>query len=119
MHSKVAALYNLNLQKPNSQSSLYISDVATFFTLQLSKPNINATEVFQAKYQALLLDFVVSNNLLLHIVDLQSHCWLIQHCNVSVLLITKSTLVQDLNKTFLSAQNSLKLELQEHIKGGG
>ena len=118
-HPKVAALYNPNSQEPNSQSSSHTSNVATFFTPRLLKPNINATEAFQAKYRALLLDFVVSNNLPLRIVDSQSHRRLIQHCNVSVLSITKSTLVRDLDKTFLSAQNSLKLELQEHIKGGG
>jgi hypothetical protein len=70
------------------------------------------------KYRALLLDFVVSNNLALCIVDSQSHCRLIQHCNALILSISKSTLVRDLNKTFLSAQSALKVELQEHIKLG-
>jgi hypothetical protein len=118
-HPKIAAIYNPKLQEPSSQSSSHTSDIATFFTPRLSKPNINATEAFQAKYRALLLDFVVSNNLPLRIVDSQSHRRLIQHCNASILSITKSTLVRDLDKTFFSAQNSLKLELQEHIKGGG
>jgi hypothetical protein len=118
-HPKIAALYNPNSQGPNSQSSSYASDVATFFTPRLSKLNINDTEAFQAKCRTLLLDFVDSNNLPLRIVDLQSHRQLIQHCNASILSITKSTLVRDLDKTFLSAQNSLKLEIQEHIKGGG
>jgi hypothetical protein len=118
-HPEIAALYNPKLQEPSSQSSSHISDVATFFTPRLSKPNINAIEAFQAKYRALLLDFVVSNNLPLRIVDSQSHRRLIQYCNASILSITKSTLIRDLDKTFLSTQNSLKLELQEHIKGGG
>jgi hypothetical protein len=70
------------------------------------------------KYRALLLDFVVSNNLALCIVDSQSYCRLIQHYNASILSISKSTLVRDLDKTFLSAQSALKVKLQEHIKLG-
>lgn len=66
-----------------------------------------------------MLDFVVSNNLALRIVDSQSHRRLIEHCNASVLLISKSKLIRDLDKTFLSAQSILKIELQEHIKFGG
>ena len=53
------------------------------------------------------------------IIDSQSHRRLIEHCNPSVLLISKSTLIRDLDKTFLSAQSTLKVELQEHIKLGG
>jgi hypothetical protein len=52
-------------------------------------------------------------------VDSQSHHWLIQHCNASILTISTSTLNRDLEKTFLAAQNTLKTKLQEHVKGGG
>jgi hypothetical protein len=52
-------------------------------------------------------------------VDSQSHRRLIQHCNVSILTISTSTLNRDLDKTFLVAQNTLKSEIQEHVKGGG
>jgi hypothetical protein len=77
------------------------------------------TDVLNHKYRALLLDFVVSNNLALRVVDSQSCHRLIQHCNPKILTISTSTLTRDLDKTFLSAQNTLKSELQEHIKGGG
>jgi hypothetical protein len=36
-----------------------------------------------------------------------------------VLTISTSTLNWDLDQTFIVAQNALKAELQEHIKGGG
>ena len=85
----------------------------------MSKPIESTVEAFQTKFRALLLDFVVSNNLALRIVDSQSHCRLIQHCNASVISISKQTLIRDLDKTFLSAQNTLKVELQEHVKVGG
>jgi hypothetical protein len=52
-------------------------------------------------------------------VDSKSHHRLIQHCNALVITISTSTLNQDLEKTFLIAQNALKFELQEHIKSGG
>jgi hypothetical protein len=52
-------------------------------------------------------------------VDSQSHRRLIQHCNISILTISTSTLNRDLDKTFLVAQNALKSEIQEHVKGGG
>ena len=48
--------------------------------------------------------------------DSKSHRRLIQHCNASILSISKQTLVRDLDKTFLSAQNALKVKLQEHVK---
>ena len=68
-------LYNQNaLQSLSSQSSLQQGNAASFFTLQLSKPKESTTEAFQTKYQALLLDFVVSNNLALCIVDSQFYC---------------------------------------------
>jgi hypothetical protein len=76
-------------------------------------------EAFQTKYRTLLLDFVVSNNLALHTVDSKSHRWLIQYCNASIISISKQILIRDLDKTFLSAQNTLKVELQEHVKVGG
>jgi len=59
----------------NSQGSSqgsHASGVAKLFTPRLSKPSATATEGFQMKYQALLLDFVVSNNLALRVVDSQS-----------------------------------------------
>jgi hypothetical protein len=86
-HPKVAVLYKL--QSFSSQSSSQTSNTATLFTLRLSKPTESTVEAFQTKFQALLLDLVVSNNLALHIVDSQSHRWLIQYCNISVISISK------------------------------
>jgi hypothetical protein len=117
VHPEVAILYNQNMAQ-SSQSSQK-GNAASFFTPRLSKPIESTTKAFQMKYRALLLDFVVSNNLALRIVDSQSYRRLIQHCNTSILSISKSTLVQDLDKTFLSAQSALKVELQEHIKLSG
>lgn len=127
VHPEVAILYNQNIARSSiAQSSIAQSsqssqkgNAAGFFIPRLSKPIESRTEAFQTKYRALLLDFVVSNNLALHIIDSQSHRRLIEHCNTSVLLIGKSTLIRDLDKTFLSAQSTLKIELQEHIKLGG
>jgi hypothetical protein len=98
----------------SSQSSRK-GNAASFFTPRLSKPTAFTVEPFQTRHRALLLDFVVSNNLALCVVDSQSHCWLIQHCNASILSIGKSTLIRDLDKTFISAQSTLKVELQEHM----
>ena len=106
------------LQGSQSSSSRK-GNAAGFFTPRLSKPIESTTEAFQTKYRALSLDFVVSNNLALRIADSQSHRRLIQHCNASIVSIGKSTLIRDLDKTFLSAQSTLKVELQEHIKLGG
>jgi hypothetical protein len=115
---QTAALYNPNIQEQGQGSShSYTSDIATRFTPRLSKPNTNTTEVFQVKYQALLLDFVVSNNLALYIVDSKLHHRLIQYYNISIPSISKSTLVCNLDKTFFSAQDTFKSELQEYIKG--
>jgi hypothetical protein len=62
---------------------------------------------------------VVSNNLALQVIDSQSHQRLIQHCNPTILTISTSTLNRDLDQTFIVAQNTLKAELQEHIKDSG
>ena len=69
-HPQIAALYNSNIQKElSSQSSSYTRDIVALFTLRLSNPSTTATEAFQTKYRALLLNFVVSNNLALRVVD--------------------------------------------------
>jgi hypothetical protein len=108
-----------NKASSNSQASSHASDIATLFTPRLSNPKASNVEAFQTKYRALLLDFIVSNNLALRVVDSKSIRRLIQHCNLSLITISASTLTRDLDKTFLVAQTSLKLELQEHIKAGG
>jgi hypothetical protein len=118
IHPQLAEAFKPALKSSSSQGS-YTSSVAKLFAPRLSKPNASVTEAFQTKYRALLLDFVVSNNLALQVVDSQSHRRLIQHCNPTVLTISTSTLNRDLDQTFIVAQNALKAELQEHIKGGG
>jgi hypothetical protein len=117
-HPQIAALYNSNTQKElSSQSSSYARDVVALFIPRLSNPSTTATEAFQTKYRALLLNFVISNNLVLHVVDSQSYYQFIQYCNISILTISTSTFNRDLEKTFLVAQNTLKSEVQEHVKG--
>jgi hypothetical protein len=93
-HPKITAVYKPNIpQSFSSQSSSQASNAATFFTPRLSKPVESTAEAFQMKFRALLLDFVVSNNLALHIVDSQSHRRLIQYCNALVISISKQTLI--------------------------
>jgi hypothetical protein len=123
MHLEIYIIHNPNHAIPtkpqSSQTSLHASDIATLFTPQILQPIGLGTNALNHKYRALLLDFVVSNNLALHVVDSRSCHRLIQYCNPKILAISTSTLTRDLNKTFLSTQNTLKLELQEYIKGGG
>jgi hypothetical protein len=118
IHPQLAEAFKPALKSSSSQGS-HTSSVAKLFVPRLSKPNASVTEAFQTKYRALLLDFVVSNNLVLQVVDSQSHQCLIQHCNLTVLTISTSTLNQDLDQTFIVVQNALKAELQEHIIDGG
>ena len=66
-----------------------------------------------------MLDFVVFNNLALRVTDSDSYQQLIRHCNPLIVTISASTLSRDLDKTFVSAQNTLKLEISEHVKAGG
>jgi hypothetical protein len=122
MHPQVAEVFKLG-PKSNSQGSSqgswsHSSSVAKLFTPRLSKPNTTVSQDYQTKYQALLLDFVVSNNLVLQVVDSQSCRRLIQYCNLTILTISTSTLNRDLDQTFLIAQGVLKAELQEYIKVG-
>jgi hypothetical protein len=76
----------------NSQNSSQGSSAAKLFTLRLPKPNASAITGFQTKYRALLLDFVVSNNFALQVIDSQSHQHLIQYYNLTILTISTSTL---------------------------
>jgi hypothetical protein len=114
-HPKVFALYKDSASDQGSQSSSYTSNVVALFTPRLSKSFTPTTEAFQTKYWALLLDFIVSNNLALRIADSLAYRRLIQHCNTSIITISTSTLNRDLNKTFLLAQNTLKEELHKHV----
>jgi hypothetical protein len=72
-HPEIFALYNPKGAKESSSqaSQASSSSASTFFTPRLSKPNTTPIEAFKAKYRALLLDFVVSNNLALRVVDSQ------------------------------------------------
>lgn len=118
-HPKIYAIYN-SKQLSTSQSSSHACNIATLFTPRISKPiALDSLANNNHKFRALLLDFVVSNNLALRIADSQSLQRLIHHCNPSILTISTSTLNRDLDKTFFLAQNTLKAELQEHVKGGG
>ena len=104
VHPQVAEALKPALKSSSSQGSQsHTSSIAKLFTPRLSKPHAGATKAFQTKYRALLLDFVVSNNLALRVVDSQSHRRLIQHCNPTVLTISTSTLNRDLDQTFIIA----------------
>src|SRR5450432_2129044 len=112
-HIELYMRFNAN-NKPSSHSqasSSHTSDIATLFTPRLPNSKGSNVEAFQTKYRALLLDFIVSNNLALRVVESKSIRQLIQHCNPSILSISTTTLTRDLDKTFLAAQTSLKLEL--------
>jgi hypothetical protein len=93
--------------------------IATLFAPYITKKPTNTPEVVTACnniYRALLLDFVVSNNLALQIADSALYKRLINFCDLTIITISTTTLERDLDKTFLSARNALKTELQEHIK---
>jgi hypothetical protein len=74
IYSQVAEVFKLssksNLQNLFQGLQSYSSSIAKLFILQLSKPNTTVLEDYQTKYQVLFLDFVVSNNLVLQVVDL-------------------------------------------------
>ena len=118
-HPEIAALYiKSSKQSQGSQSSSHASDVSTLFTPRIPKAKASITNENHT-YRALLLDFVVSNNLALRIADSPSLRRLIHHCNPSIITISTSTLNRDLDQTFLLAQNTLKTEMCEHVKAGG
>jgi hypothetical protein len=121
-HPVIASLYKSGTNSEASSSKAYshTSDIARLFIPRISKPITNTnTTTNNHTYRALLLDFVVSNNLSLRIVDSLSMKRLINFCNPSIDTISTTTLTRDLDKTFLTAQNTLKVELQDHVKGGG
>jgi hypothetical protein len=53
-------------------SSSHTSDIATLFMPRLPNSKGSNIEAFQTKYRALLLDFIVSNNLVLQVVESKS-----------------------------------------------
>lgn len=116
-HPEVSTtIRNTGLSQGQRSSSSHASDITTLFTPRVPKlvaGNDNK------KYRELLLDFIVSNNLALRLVDQRSFRQLVHYLNPSIITISTSTLNRDLEKQFLSARSSLKLELQEHIKTGG
>jgi len=67
----------------------------------------------------LILYVIVSNNLLLSLVESPSFRALIKALNLAVLPISRQTLIQDLTLLFSSGQELLILRLAKHIKGGG
>jgi hypothetical protein len=98
-----------------SQSSSYSTSIASLFILY--KPVLRQLSN-NVKSRKLLLNFIVSNNLALQLVDQPSFQQLVQYLNLSALIISTSILNQDLEKAFLFACNILKTELQEYVKAG-
>jgi hypothetical protein len=127
-HPDIYAVYKTNnskvsnISRDSQASSSHASDIATLFAPRITKKPTNTPQVVTARndtYRALLLDFVVSNNLALRIADSAPYKRLISFCDPTIITISTTTLERDLDKTFLSARNALRTELQEHINSGG
>jgi hypothetical protein len=72
-----------------------------------------------AKFRELLLDFICSNNLALRLVESDSFRAMVRFLNSTTILISKTTLGQDLHKTFAIGRHDLEIELQRHVQAGG
>jgi hypothetical protein len=114
--SSCPALYWMSwVLKSLIQSSSYSTSIVSFFILY--KPVLQQLSD-NVKFRKLLLNFIVSNNLVLQLVDQPSFRQLVQYLNPSALIISTSILNRDFEKAFLFACNTFKTELQEYIKAG-
>ncbi|KFY19337.1 hypothetical protein V493_08008 [Pseudogymnoascus sp. VKM F-4281 (FW-2241)] len=102
---------NDQLQAASSPSSS-----SSFFELKktTAKQPVNAS-----KYRDLLLQFVVSNNLSLRLVDSLSFRQIIQFLSPITLSVSARTLHRDLQRRFSLCCAQLQAELHSHIANGG
>lgn len=101
----------------NSQPSSASSSTSSFFSprsLATSKPSSNPS-----KYKELLLQFVVSNNLSIRLVESYSFHQLVQFLSPATTSISARTLHRELQRQFSYHRGQLRLELNSHIKRGG
>lgn len=92
------------------------SSSSSFFELKktTAKQPVNAS-----KYRDLLLQFVVSNNLSLRLVDSLSFRQIIQFLSPITLSVSARTLHRDLQRRFSLCRAQLQAELHSHIANGG
>jgi hypothetical protein len=91
----------------------------TFFTPKLGQSVKQTLGQYRTTYRSKLLAFVVKNNLSFRLVEQDEFIDLIQHLNPLAPIISKTTLLRDLQKKFENGQKILKAELAEHVKIGG
>jgi len=85
------------------------------------KPKTNTEQHadYQAMFRKLQLDFILQNNLSFRTIDQPTYIALFSHLNPSVTLYSSRSLVRDLKKEFDKAHEGKKIQLGEHIAGGG
>lgn len=86
-----------------------------FFTPRVGGSN----PISASRYRELLLAFIVSNNLPMSLVDRPSFRQLVHQLSPSTLVISTSSLMRDLHKTFCNHRMKLQIELQAHVIKGG
>jgi hypothetical protein len=106
-HLDIYAVYKPNnskvskVSRDSQASSSHASDIAALFVPRITKKPTNTLEVVTAcndAYRAFVLDFVVSNNLALRIVDSVLCKRLINFCDPTIITIGTTTLERDLKK---------------------
>lgn len=105
------------LKNENRQSSSTSSSTSSFFSprpLAISKQSSNPS-----KYKELLLQFIVSNNLSIRLVESHSFRELVQFLSPTTISISARTLHRELQRQFSYHRGQLQLELNSHIRRGG
>ena len=105
------------LKNDKHQLSSPSSSASSFFTPRPSAvPNQRNNT---SKYRELLLQFIVSNNLSIRLVESHSYRQLVQLLSPTTMTMSARTLHRDLQRQFSYHRGQLQLELHSHIKNGG
>jgi hypothetical protein len=117
-HPALEQLHN-NKNSNIAISSASSSNSSSFFEpRQLLKPTLKPA-LHQAKYRELLIQFIVSNNLSLSIVESYTYRQLIHFLSPTTLSISTTTVSRELLRQFSYYRGQLITELDSHIKNGG
>ncbi|KFY94797.1 hypothetical protein V500_03062 [Pseudogymnoascus sp. VKM F-4518 (FW-2643)] len=116
-HSLKHPTVSYALKNENRQSSSASSSTSSFFNPRPS--DLLKQPGNPSKYKELLLQFIVSNNLSIRLVESYSFRELVQFLSPTTIAISARTLHRELQRQFSYHRGQLQLELYSHIKKGG
>jgi hypothetical protein len=117
-HPLLEQLHNSNNSNTAISSPSNGNSSSFFEPRRPAQPTLKPA-LYKAKYRELLIQFIVSNNLSLSIVESYSYRQLVHFLSPTTLSMSTTTVSRELLPQFSYHRGQLIVELNSHIRGGG